>query len=222
VNITPAQLAEQYEWALVTWPFVHQVEIDFGLPAFLLFAVGSKETNLANIAGDWSQRAGESSPRDHGFGVWQRDVDAWGIPDGWMDDVEAQCRWSAALLRENIASLGLAEGVRAYNGSGPAARAYRDDVLERMAWLDANYFALPHPNPEEYLMALTQAQQDDLYGTVKAIANTLDRSMDELNPREVGGTVEAISNTLDRIEPVLTLVAELLGGLVKALAPAKT
>jgi hypothetical protein len=72
-----------------------------------------------------------------------------------MGDVEAQCRWSAALLATNIARLGLSEGVRAYNGSGPAARAYRDDVLERMASLEANYFAFPTaapPRPQEVSM----------------------------------------------------------------------
>jgi|GEM_PF-4735967 len=52
MNITPAQLRYQYERAVGEWSFVHGVESDFGLPPFLRFAIGSKETNLRNGKGD--------------------------------------------------------------------------------------------------------------------------------------------------------------------------
>lgn len=160
MDITGSTLDAQYERAIAEWPFIHQVEAEFGLPPFLLVAIGSKETNLRNIKGDYTQRSDEASPRYHGFGAWQRDIDAWGIPVGWMDDVEAQCRWSADLLRSNINRLGLSEGVRAYNGSGAAARAYRDDVLERMDYLTGLYggrlVLINTPNP-------TQEATDMLY-----------------------------------------------------------
>ncbi len=68
MNITTDQLIEQHERARETWPFIDTVEKEHGLPALLLYAVGSRETNLRNIKGDFSQRAGESSKRFHGFG----------------------------------------------------------------------------------------------------------------------------------------------------------
>ena len=139
MEITPDQLAGQYRRAIAAWPFIHQIEADFGLPPFTLIAIGSRETNLRNIEGDF--RDG----RYNGFGVWQRDIQH-GVPDWWFHDVEGQCRWSAEHLVGKIAATGsFAEGVRAYNGSGSAARAYRDDVLERLAWLAANFPAPPPP-----------------------------------------------------------------------------
>lgn len=139
MNITGPQLAAQYERAVVDWPFVHGIEAELGLPAFVLFAIGSKETNLANIVGDYSQRADEDSPRYHGFGVIQRDLQH-GIPEGWMDDVEGQFRWGGEHLVVKIKARGsLLNGIIAYNGSGAAAVAYGDDVMGRLWYLTAHY-----------------------------------------------------------------------------------
>lgn len=133
MEITPNELVGQYHKAMSRWPFIHRIEVEFNLPFFIMFAIGSRETNLENIEGDY--RDG----RYNGFGVWQRDIQH-GVPDWWFTDVEGQCRWSAGHLNEKIAVTGsFREGVRAYNGSGPAARAYRDDVLERMGFLASNF-----------------------------------------------------------------------------------
>jgi hypothetical protein len=154
VDITPSQLRGQYQRAVEEWPFVHGIEAEFGLPPFLLFAIGSKETNLRNIEGDFDQRAGEDSPRNHGFGVIQRDLQH-GIPDGWMDDVEGQFRWAAELLVSKIERTGsLAGGVVAYNGSGSRAEAYGVDVLERREFLAATFPVPVTKRPQEVTMLI--------------------------------------------------------------------
>ena len=138
MDIRPDQLSGQYERAIREWPWIHAVEAEFGLPRMIMVAIGSKETNLANIRGDFH------SGQYHGFGVWQRDIQHGGVPGWWFDDVAGQCRWAAEHLVGKIAATGsFAEGVRAYNGSGSAARAYRDDVLKRLAYLTDRYPASP-------------------------------------------------------------------------------
>lgn len=155
MDITGPQLEAQYERAIAAWPWMHDVERDHDLPPFLLAAIASKETNMANIKGDYTQRSGEASARYHGFGVWQRDIDAWGIPAGWLDDVRAQAEWSAALLRSNIDRTGsLGAGVTAYNGSGAAARAYAVDVLDRLAYLTIHYPAPVASSPHKEIITM--------------------------------------------------------------------
>ncbi len=139
MDINGATLAAQYERAVADWPFVHAIEAEFGLPDFMMFAIGSKETNLRNIEGDVSQRPGESSRRAHGFGVIQRDIQH-GIPDDWMDNIEGQFRWGAEHLVGKIEVTGsLARGVVAYNGSGQDAEDYGVDVLQRREFLAASF-----------------------------------------------------------------------------------
>lgn len=63
------------------------------------------------------------------------------------------------------------------------------------------------PDREDLLMGLSDAEQKDLYGTVKALSHTTDRLeqllVSGLQVVDLHGTVEAISNTLDRIELLL-------------------
>ena len=63
MEITESALTAQYQRAKLAWPFIHQTELARGLPRMLLFAVGSRETNLTNEVGDFG----------HGHGVWQLD-----------------------------------------------------------------------------------------------------------------------------------------------------
>lgn len=141
MRIPPEILVAQHRRAWQQWPFIDDVEREHGLPRYLLYAVGSRETNLQNIKGDFSQRKGESTKRYHGFGVWQRDIQH-GIPTGWMDDVLGQCEWTAQLLAGNIKRFGLLGGVNAYNSGQPltektTGKDYGPDVLARMEYLQA-------------------------------------------------------------------------------------
>jgi hypothetical protein len=52
MEITESALTAQYQRASSAWPFIHQAELARGLPRMPLFAVGSRETNLTNEAGD--------------------------------------------------------------------------------------------------------------------------------------------------------------------------
>ena len=85
-----------------TWPFIDAIEKRHKLPARLLYAVGWRETHLQNIMGDFSQRPGESSPRHHGFGVWQRDSGAFGVGPAYLKNVRRQAMDAAELLAANF------------------------------------------------------------------------------------------------------------------------
>lgn len=152
MNLRPDQLEAQFWYAVKEWPFVIDVELEYGFPPYLMFALGSRETNLRNIKGDYSQRSGEASPRYHGFGVWQRDLQH-GIPEGWMDDVRGQCVWSANLLRNNFTRCGdWAGACNRYNSgscntSATTGRDYGPDVLGRREWLANNMPDLVNLHP---------------------------------------------------------------------------
>jgi LysM repeat protein len=102
---TAATMLKQQTVALKTWSFIPTVEKTHGLPANLLIAVGSRETNLTNKVGDGG----------HGHGVWQRDDRWWTIPDGYDQNVRQQAEDAATLLAANYKALG---------GWGPAVAAY--------------------------------------------------------------------------------------------------
>ena len=51
MEITESALTAQYQRAGSAWPFVHQAGLARGLPRMLLFAAGSRETNLTNDVG---------------------------------------------------------------------------------------------------------------------------------------------------------------------------
>lgn len=195
MNITPEQLRTQHDRALALWPWIHQVEREHGLPPHLLCAVGSRETNLRNIQGDYSKRAGEATARYHGYGVWQRDAQH-GIPATWMDDVRAQAEWSAALLEHNFGQCKTWRGACSRYNSGQCLDAYttgRDygaDVMARQAWL------VDHdPITGGVLMALTDKQQDDLARRVENIEGAVAR----LDP-EVFDAMKALSADIRAIK----------------------
>lgn len=127
MNISSATLLAQVRRARRDFPFVDRIEADRRLPAGLLLAVGSRESNLRNVRGDFSRRPGEPSARFHGFGVWQRDSDAFGVDERYLGDVPRQARDAADLLLANRESLGSwPAAVAAYNcGPGNVRRALR-------------------------------------------------------------------------------------------------
>jgi hypothetical protein len=134
MNITPTQLGSQYDRALAIWPFIPQVEQAYGLPSALLFAVGSRETNLTNEVGDGG----------HGWGVWQRDNRSWNVGPAYLADVHNQAVDAGSLLLSNFHRFGTWQGAAAaYNSGQPndiqtTGHDYGADVMGRMAWLQQN------------------------------------------------------------------------------------
>ncbi|GEM_PF-5512424 len=125
MDISISDLRAQLTRARSDFPFIDAAEQQHGLPAFLLYAVGSRESNLRNIAGDFSQRPGESSKRFHGFGVWQRDSGAFGVGMSYLDDVPKQAEDAGGLLASNFARFGRWDAATAaYNaGAGAVSKA---------------------------------------------------------------------------------------------------
>lgn len=114
MNITAAQLLTEYDRAFASWPFIGEIEDTYGLPFMLLFAVGSRETNLTNEVGDGG----------HGHGVWQLDDRSHPIPAGFGADVPAQATTAARMLHDLLAEYGgkVAPALAAYNaGTGTVA-----------------------------------------------------------------------------------------------------
>jgi hypothetical protein len=140
VEITEAELTAQYQRANSAWPFIHQTELAYGLPRMLLFAVGSRETNLTNEVGDFG----------HGHGIWQLD-DRFHTPPpgGFMQfdvNVKLQCAIAAAMLQELLAITGgnVEEAAAIYNSGQPGEfgtthHDYGIDVLERMQFLQRRF-----------------------------------------------------------------------------------
>ena len=136
MEITGAELASQYQQASLTWPFIHQTELAQGLPRMLLFAVGSRETNLTNEAGD----------SGHGHGVWQLDDRSHTPPGGSWPAFDAsvtlQCATAATMLNGLLASTSgnVEEAAAIYNSGQPGEPGtthgdYGIDVLQRMQFL---------------------------------------------------------------------------------------
>ncbi|MFF4610323.1 N-acetylmuramoyl-L-alanine amidase [Streptomyces albidoflavus] len=135
-------LTAQVSAAMTAWPFIRDIELAAGLPKGLLFAVGSRETNLKNLVGDGG----------HAYGVWQRDDRWWPVDSAYLSDVRVQAEDAAALLKTHLtATDDLASAVAAYNaglsavtaavkaGQSPdsvtTGRDYAADVLGRMAMM---------------------------------------------------------------------------------------
>lgn len=158
MNITPAELLAEYTRAAREWPFIADVERKHNLPRCLLFAVGSRETNLTNETGDGG----------HGRGVFQLDDRSHAIPKQFP--VTAQAEKAGAMLAGLIAYFhgNLKSGVAAYNcGEGGVENALREhgnadagttggdyaaDVLGRMAWLQKS---VPRPDGSSPLAPAT-------------------------------------------------------------------
>lgn len=162
MNISPADLAGERKRAGQAWPFIDTFERQYGLPAGLLYAVGSRETNLTNEVGDGG----------HGHGVWQLDDRSHTIPAGFDRNVQAQAAKAAAMLaalikqfaaygppgalRCALAAYNAGAGTVQYNVAhglgvdhGTAGNDYGADVFERMTWLQTNEGTDTMPTAQE-------------------------------------------------------------------------
>ncbi len=160
MNISPADLRAEVERALARWPFIVEEEEVFELPPWLLFAVGSRETNLTNEVGDGG----------HGHGVWQLDDHSHTIPVGFDGDVLQQAITAGSmlhgLLMTHDGSVDRAANV--YNSgqpydAGTTGRDYGTDVSQRREWCAANlvYPAAGYiPLREVVAMSIFKSDQD--------------------------------------------------------------
>ncbi len=131
--LTPDQLEQEYKSAYSLWPFLHDLEDTYSLPPFLLFAVGSRETNLHP-----KLTQGETGDGGHGHGVFQLD-DRWhDIPSGFDTDINAQAHKAADMLRSLFASeKDWERALNRYNSGSPdvnrtTGKDYGPDVLSRL------------------------------------------------------------------------------------------
>lgn len=86
MKITAAQMDAQYKVAIkYAGSLMDEVEKEFDLPPFSMYAIGSRETNFdpyyIDHAGDYG----------NGHGWWQVDKRYHEIPDDWASDIEWQC-----------------------------------------------------------------------------------------------------------------------------------
>lgn len=183
MNITPAELLAQYEHANHQWPVIAATETQHHLPRFLLFACGSRESNLTNENGDGG----------HGRGIFQLDDRSHTIPADFATNIAEQARVAASMLASNIAYYhgSVQPACAAYNcGIGNAnagihnhgscdywttGRDYGADVVGRMHWLQQHF--LPHPAPAPRLLYLVGTDPKRwMHGPdVEALQTALDR-----------------------------------------------
>ncbi len=169
MNLSQTELRRQVRTAKKNgWAAIcTEAEQAAGLPAGILLAVASRETNVTDIVGD----------RGHGRGLFQIDDRSWkewlaaqgAGGSGKTPPVAAAARLAASIIRDNRAfgrKNGVAEpdlakfALSAYNaGAGGAIRGYREgdsdlhttgadygkDVLERLAAIAGG--AAPDPKP---------------------------------------------------------------------------
>lgn len=145
MKITPPVLLGQHDRARISWPYIDDVCTWFGLPPKLLYAVGSRETNLTNEIGDGG----------HGFGIWQRDNRSWSVNATYLHDVHGQAVDAAALLARDYAKCGTWAGACSMYNCGSANDRYTTggdygaDCMGRLSCLVANRvrIALPTMGP---------------------------------------------------------------------------
>lgn len=155
--ISAADLSAEYRRAVRAWPFIGQLEQSYRLPRMMLFAVGSRETNLSNEIGDGG----------HGHGVWQLDDRSHAIPVGFDGNVHVQAvtagRMLAGLLaafahvkdpvtrvRAAMVGYNAGAGTAGYNlahglnlDTGTAHDDYSADTYARMTYLERAFPAPP-------------------------------------------------------------------------------
>lgn len=136
MDISESALGGQCHRARSSWPFIDQVEAEHRLPRGLLYAIGSRETNLANVIGDGG----------HGHGVFQLDDRSHRIPPGFMGDVHAQAETAAAMLGNLLAITrgAIIYAANMYNSGSPHTNAttghnYGPEVMSRLQWIGYHF-----------------------------------------------------------------------------------
>jgi hypothetical protein len=152
MRITEAQLVKQFENGRARWPFFEEIERQFRLPRFLLFAVGSRETNL-----DPAYATGKLGDKGHGHGLFQWDDQnrpgqtPRNIPPSFRHDPRAQATKAAEMLQDLFSKhKDWLKALNAYNsGSALTSRTtgkdYGPDILERHAVLTRRYGEAAQP-----------------------------------------------------------------------------
>lgn len=148
MSLSSAQLASQYQRAKRDWPFIDEVNAGADLPPYLLYAVGSRETNLRHIVGDYG----------HGHGVWQLDDRTPGRGPAIARIDGGDVRYAAEYAADMLAALHRRFGTwlgacNAYNSGRPetertTGKDYGPDVLERRGVLE-EMFGPPRPRQKE-------------------------------------------------------------------------
>jgi len=133
VDISGSDLRAEVLASLNVWPFIVTIEVEYRLPPWLLFAVGSRETNLTNEVGDGG----------HGYGVWQLDNRSHNIPADFP--VSIQALYAARMLADELLrTAGDIQAAAAIYNSGQPDDAYTTghdygaDVVARRNWCEAN------------------------------------------------------------------------------------
>jgi hypothetical protein len=121
MRISTTALRGQFDRAVVDWPWIRDVEDAAGLPPYLLFALGSRETNLRDVTGD----------SGHGRGIWQRDDRSFTIPDPYP--AHQQGIDAAALLMSHFRSfVSLYPAAPSWNAAICAYNAGRTGVRRKL------------------------------------------------------------------------------------------
>jgi hypothetical protein len=92
VRISEKDLRAQFDRTMANWSWIRYEEDRLSIPPFLLFALGSRETNLRNI----------NSADGHGRGIWQRDDRSFTIPGDYLDTPSRQANDAATLLASHF------------------------------------------------------------------------------------------------------------------------
>lgn len=145
MRISPQDLQTQFIRARNDWAFVGEINDRYGFPPALLYAVGSRETNLRNVVGDGG----------HGHGVFQLDDRFHIIPAGFDTDVRAQAEMAAAMLAALFSRFeDWIKACNSYNSGSPATNAtaghdYGPDVMARQQFLSTLNSGGDMPNPAD-------------------------------------------------------------------------
>lgn len=156
MDISVIDLKAQYEQALQLWPFLPGYESFARLPRMMLFAVGSRETNL-----DPAYTRGSVGDSGHGHGVWQLDDRSHHIPAGFDTDVHIQAQTAAEMLVDNFDEVHAWVPALAMYNSGQTndqfttGHDYAADVIERMGALNTMFPPPTPPHPDRLLVPQT-------------------------------------------------------------------
>lgn len=131
MNIAGSTLLQQLTRASKQWGVIAEANQIYGLPPYLLHAVGSRETNLTNEVGDGG----------HGHGIFQLDDRSHVIPPNFDNDITLQALTAAAMLSALFRKYGSwVSALNAYNSGQPlsqytAGGDYGPDVWSRQQFL---------------------------------------------------------------------------------------